>query len=59
MLLAVNTIGYHTEAEFKVPGVARGVWHAVFEDDVAPVVEGTIRVRFAPYQAKAFVLANP
>jgi len=59
MLLATNTIGNYTEAEFKVPGVKQGLWKAVWEKGEVPVVNGTLRVRFGPYETKGFVITNP
>jgi hypothetical protein len=57
MLLATNTIGNFTEAEFEVPGVNEGVWVAKFGKDEVPVIDGVVRARFGPYQTKAFVIS--
>ena len=59
MLLATNVIGNKTEAEFKVPGVSQGLWQAVFEKEEIPVVDGTLRVKFGPFETKGFVITNP
>lgn len=57
MLLATNTIGNFTEAEFEVPGVNEGVWVEKFGKGEVPVIDGVVRVRFGPYQTKAFVIS--
>lgn len=56
MLLATNTIVNHTEAEFEVPGVKKGLWVGTFSGAEFPVVDGVVRVRFGPYETKAFTI---
>jgi len=56
MLLATNTIGNYTEAEFKVPGVVKGLWQETFGKDEVPVVDGTLRVRFGPFETKVYII---
>jgi hypothetical protein len=63
LLLAVNTIGTHTEALLHLPSSESDAdlpdlpkeWREVFSQAEYPVIDGNIRARFKPYEAKAFV----
>jgi len=65
MLLATNTIGTYTEAVFQLDGIkdvfSKGLdkaWKELFSQIVYPVINGELRVKFKPYETKAFV-AHP
>jgi len=60
MVIAVNTIGTYVEASISNAGML-GSWEAgrrakeVFSGEDYPLVDGRIRVRFGPYETKAFL----
>ncbi|MBW2208761.1 MAG: hypothetical protein JRG79_17805 [Deltaproteobacteria bacterium] len=63
LLLAVNSIGTYTEALLQLPSSENNAhlrdlpkeWREVFSQAAYPVIDGSIRVVFKPYETKAFV----
>jgi len=55
MLICTNTIRTHTEAELDIAAGSKDTWQEYFTGESYPVVDGNMRVRFAPLEVRVLI----